>query len=241
MAQGPVAVMVSGGSDSLTLLACAERAGIRTAAVAVDTGLCPAGEIERAGEFARLRGIPFILLTVDMLQIDAVRMNAHDRCYWCKEAMLRAIGNWAESHAFGTIMDGTNADDRPEERPGMRALAEFGVVSPFARCGIGKEKIATLAKRLDVPLIPSSSCMATRFPEGHTLTPQEIERVRRAEALLRPHVTGRLRVRVNGRGASIVADETNFDVIERYRDDILALGFDHVDTVPTRTQSGEMK
>ncbi len=221
----PLVVALSGGTDSMVLLAAARKANIRVAAVAVDTGLNPAGELARARAIAMLLRVPFEVLHLDMLALEEVRTNSPRRCYVCKRAMMEAIAGWAADHGFGMVADGTNADDDPSDRPGMRALEELGVLSPFVRCRMGKEEISVLAGELGIEVIPSSSCMATRFL-GHTpLSPERIERVRKAEALLRGDVRGRLRVRDMDGHAVIEADAVEYPAIRRKMKEIEALGF----------------
>jgi len=231
-AHEPFLIALSGGTDSLTLAACAKASGVRFAAVMLDTGLCPEGEPDRAAEYTDREGIPFRFLRKDMLLVREVRENAPLRCLACKREMMAAITDFATSHAFCAVMDGTNADDRPEERPGMQALSEYGIMSPFLACGIGKEEIRRLAEMYNVPLIPSSSCLATRFPFGTRLDHTAIERVRRAEALLRRYAHGRLRVRDEGGHAIIEAGLSEHQKIREHADVLCEIGFEDVTIIP---------
>jgi uncharacterized protein len=224
----PLVVALSGGTDSMVLLAAAREADIRVGAVAVDTGLNPAGELARARALATRLGVPFAVLHLDMLALEEVRTSSPRRCYACKWAMMEAIGRWAADHGYRGVADGTNADDDPRMRPGMQALAVLGVLSPFRRCGMGKEEIARLARELGIEVIPSSSCMATRFAEHTPLSPDRIERVRKAEALLRGEVAGRLRVRDVDGHAVIEAEQSEHPKIRRKMKEIEALGFSSV-------------
>ncbi|MDG6258116.1 MAG: 7-cyano-7-deazaguanine synthase [Methanomicrobiaceae archaeon] len=221
----PLVVALSGGTDSMVLLAAAGDVGVRVAAVAVDTGMNPAGELARARALAMRIGVPFAMLHVDMLDFEEVRTNGPLRCYICKRTMMEAILRWAEEHGYRAVADGTNADDDPSSRPGMRALGELGVLSPFARCRMGKGGISRLASDLGIEAIPSSSCMATRVVEHTPLTPDRIERVRKAEALLREDVAGRLRVRDVDGHAVIEAEPSGHPAIRRKMEEIEALGF----------------
>jgi uncharacterized protein len=224
----PFVVALSGGSDSAVLLAFGAQAGIDMAAVCVDTGLNPAGELARAEAIAKRFSVPFTLLHVNMLEEPAVRSNAPDRCYACKARMMKEIREWAHTNGYHVVVDGTNADDDPADRPGMRALKEMDIISPFAECSIGKRQIEAHARSLGIAIIPSSSCLATRFPDDIVLSGEEIERVRRAETILRPHVHGRLRVRVRGTIAIIEAHPSQHTAIRPYMDAVRALGFSQV-------------
>ena len=236
LAHEPFLIALSGGTDSMTLAAVAKAAGARFAAVMVDTGLTPAGEPDRAADFADREGIPLRFLRCDMLKVEEIRENTPLRCLACKREMMKTITAFAQMQGFCAVMDGTNADDRPEERPGMQALAEYGIISPFAACGIGKEEIRRLARTYHVPTVPSSSCLATRFPCHTHLDSAEIDRIRRAEALLRPHVEGRLRVRNENGRAVVEAAPSEHPAIRERADALRELGFRDVTMIaPDRT------
>ena len=224
-ALAPAVIALSGGTDSSTLLALAASLDIRIAAISIDTGLNPAGETERAGVLAWQYGIQHEILSLLVLEEPEIRYNTGQRCYICKKAIMEALRAWASAHGFRTVMDGTHADDHPEERPGMRALQELGIRSPFAECGMGRAGILELAEEMNLRTIPSSSCLATRFPEGVELTPEAIGRVRMAEALLRPYVTGRLRVRYMDALAIIEVEPGEAEKITAFTEEVRALGF----------------
>lgn len=233
-AHEPFLIALSGGTDSMTLAALAKASGVRFGAVMLDTGLCPGGEPDRAAEYTGREGIPFQILRREMLEVPEVRDNAPLRCLACKREMMAVITDYATSHSFRAVMDGTNADDRPEDRPGMQALGEYGIISPFAACGIGKDEILRLAKTCHVPIVPSSSCLATRFPCGTRLDSEAIDRVRRAEALLRPYVEGRLRVRDEGGHAVIEAPASEHPTIRQHTDALCGIGFADITLIPAK-------
>lgn len=224
-AHEPVAIALSGGTDSMVLLAFAVHHGVTVSAVSADTGLNPAGELIRAAEIAGSLGIPHKILTIDVLRIPEVRNNSRTRCYLCKKAMMGELQKWALESGFLHVADGTHADDDPAGRPGMKALSDLGIISPFAECGIGKEMIKTLAGELGVPLISSSSCLATRFPEDEILTEEKLEQIRSAEELLGRHITGRLRVRYLNNTAIIETLQDEYNTAQKYADQLMAFGF----------------
>ncbi|NYT05600.1 MAG: ATP-dependent sacrificial sulfur transferase LarE [Methanomicrobiales archaeon] len=228
----PVVIAVSGGTDSLLLLAIAAANGIPAAAVTVDTGMNPPGECRRAERIAHRLSIPFHVLAVDMLALPAVAGNADDRCYRCKYRMMEAIAAWATAHGYATVVDGTHADDAAGTRPGMRALAELGIASPFKECGIGKEEIRSMAGDFGIPIVPSSSCLATRFPAGTPVSRDGLERVRRAERLLRRRVRGHLRVRVSGDRATVECEAGECSRASGMIGELLGLGFASVTIEP---------
>jgi pyridinium-3,5-biscarboxylic acid mononucleotide sulfurtransferase len=234
----PLAIALSGGTDSSVLLAYAHRHGIRVMGISVDTGLTPPGELDAARGLAARLGVPHRTVALDALGIPAVMENRPDRCFVCKRAMMEAVVAEAERHGYRTVADGTHAGDRPEMRPGMRALAELGIVSPFAECAMGKEDIERLAGDLGVAVRPPSACLATRIPTGEHVTRECLKRVGEAEALLAREIPGTIRVRCIGRRAYIEADPACHRRLERLVDEVKALGFEDAVIVPGGYRQG---
>jgi len=213
----------------MVLLAFAVHHGVKLSAISADTRINPAGELIRAAEIAGSLGIPHKILPIDVLKIPEVRNNSRTRCYLCKKAMMGELQKWALENGFLHVADGTHADDDPANRPGMKALRELGIISPFAECGIGKEMIKTLAGELGVPLISPSSCLATRFPEDESLTQEKLEKIRSAEEILGRHITGRLRVRYLNNTAIIETLQNEYNTAKKYAGQLTDLGFDKVE------------
>ena len=234
----PVAVALSGGTDSSVLLATARRHTVRAIAISVDTGLAPPGEIAAAQELSERLGVPHIVIPLDALEIPAVRENRPDRCYACKRAMMKAVAREAERCGCRTVVDGTHADDRPATRPGMRALVELGIRSPFAECGMGKADIEALAADLGVPVRPPSACLATRIPTGDAVTRECLALVAAAEALLAREIPGTIRVRCSGRRASIEADPGYHKRLEGLLGAVKDLGFEDAAIAPEGYREG---
>lgn len=228
----PVAIALSGGTDSLVLLAIAAAEGIFAAGVTVDTGMNPAGELERAERIARRLGVASVILPVNMLAMPSVAGNASTRCYACKHRMMEEIGAWGRDNGYAAVVDGTHAGDCIDTRPGMKALSELGIISPFAECGITKVEITEFAAMLDTPVLPPSSCLATRFPVGEVLSLREIGRVRDAEAVLRKRLKGHLRVRVEGTAAIVECDPAECPDAMEMTKDLTRLGFSPVRVRP---------
>ncbi|WP_214019505.1 asparagine synthase-related protein [Methanoculleus sp.] len=226
----PIAVALSGGTDSSVLLADARRHRVRAIGISVDTGLNPPGELAAARELSERLGVPHVVIPLDMLDIPAVRENRPDRCYVCKRAMMEAVVAEAERRGCRTVVDGTHAGDRPTTRPGMRALSELGIRSPFAECGMGKEDIEALAEELGVPVRPPSACLATRIPTGEPVTRECLALVAAAEALLAQEIPGTIRVRCTGghARASIEADPAHRRRLEELLGAVKELGFEDV-------------
>jgi uncharacterized protein len=126
--------------------------------------------------------------------------NPTDRCYFCKAELWARLVPLARERGM-TIVDGTNADDLADHRPGARAAAEHGVRSPLADAGLTKADIRarSAARGLPTASQPSSPCLASRLPYGTAVTPERLRAVERAEAALRAlGVRGDLRVRYHG-------------------------------------------
>lgn len=177
-AQGAAAVAYSGGVDSsLVLWAAARALGERALGVTVHSEFVCQAERERADRvalvLARDVGARVVARTVSVLAEAAVRANPEDRCYLCKRLVMAELRQAAlmELGPGAALAEGTNADDDPA-RPGRRAVAEAGVLSPLAACGIDKAGVRELARALGLPNAddPSNSCLATRVPTGAELT-----------------------------------------------------------------------
>lgn len=177
-ALGPTAVAFSGGVDSsLALWAAATALGDKALGVSIRSEFICGAERERAERMAAFlagrAGARVAVRSVGVLACERLRRNPEDRCYLCKQLVLAEVR--AEANAiFGPearLADGTNADDDPA-RPGLRALAEAGAVSPLAACGITKQGVRELARQIGLPNAedPSNSCLATRVPTGAELT-----------------------------------------------------------------------
>ena len=222
----PVAVALSGGTDSSVLLAFARHHGIQAIAISVDTGLTPPGELAAARRLSERLGIAHVVVPLDMFEIPAVRENRPERCYVCKRALMEAVVTEARRQGCRTVVDGTHADDRPAARPGMRALSELGIRSPFAECGMGKAEIEALAEELGVPIRPPSACLATRIPTGEPVTRECLALVAAAESLLAREIPGTIRVRcIGGAQAVIEADPAHRRRLEELLGAVKELGF----------------
>ncbi|WP_147819553.1 7-cyano-7-deazaguanine synthase [Salidesulfovibrio onnuriiensis] len=213
---GPVVVAFSGGVDSsVVALAALDAFASRSLALTVDTGLVLGHELERAGNVAALMGMWHKVLPVHVLHDRRVAENGPERCYWCKRSIFEAIRETFGENAV--LMDGTTADDDPA-RPGMRALSEFGVVSPLRFAGVPKDKVRSLARERGLPNhdLPSNSCLATRVPMGQPLDRRVLFVVNAVENRLVAAGVDDLRARVDelmmtiwypSRHAGIVAGE----------------------------------
>ncbi|MCR5335451.1 MAG: ATP-dependent sacrificial sulfur transferase LarE [Synergistes sp.] len=177
------ALAFSGGTDSGYLLYAAGRYGARVRAYYVKTPFQPAFELEDARRLADELHAELSVIEQDVLNDGQIVSNPPDRCYYCKKAIFSNIISRAASDGFTTVIDGTNASDDAEDRPGMRALAEIGVVSPLRLCGITKDEVRARSKEAGLFTWdkPAYACLATRIPSGTRIEYDDLRRVEAAE------------------------------------------------------------
>lgn len=202
----PLAVAFSGGVDSTYLLHEAVKAGKeKVTALIMKTPSVPERELDEAVAFCKSRGISFFVLPADPFSAAGFRENGRDRCYICKHFLFSALLEKAKEEGIPFVADGTNADDRKEFRPGLRALKELDIRSPLAEAGLTKKEIRELSEKEGLPTWnkPSFSCLVTRFPYGEELTVEKLRRTEAAENLLAELGFTQRRVRVHGNLARI--------------------------------------
>lgn len=241
---GPVVIAYSGGTDSSVLLGGLARARdkgqkLTIIAVTVDSPLHHPGELARAARLTTRLGIDHRILTEDPFGDPDFVENPKERCYLCKSRRFTLIAEMAEELSATAIMDGTNGSDHDGYRPGLKALAEIGIVSPLAEAGLSKAEVIDLGRELglDEWLTPASACLATRLPYGTRLTPELVDMVARAERLAADLLgleLGSFRVRVHGEVARLEIPPERFRlVLERGPAQELAarlrgLGFNYI-------------
>ena len=203
------AVAVSGGVDSAFLLHVAreELGAGRVTAVTARSRLVTAGELASAEAVCRAEGVRREIVDFEPLEVAGFAENPPDRCLLCKRALFGALLARCGEVGAGALLEGTNADDAGEYRPGLRALRELGVRSPLLEAGLGKAAVRELSRAMGLGTWdkPSLACLATRFPHGDRLTAEGLARVAEAERRLRAAVPGlrQARVRVHGSVARI--------------------------------------
>lgn len=164
-----LAVAFSGGCDSSFLLVAALRAGCDVKAYGVRTAFQPAFEIDDAKRLAAELGADFELVDADVLAQGEICANGPDRCYRCKTFIFSTILARMAEDGFEVLADGTNVTDDPANRPGFRALAELGVVSPLRRAGMAKDDVRAASRELGLFTAdkPSFSCIAVHLSLIH--------------------------------------------------------------------------
>lgn len=217
------ALAFSGGVDSAYLLYAAQQCGAQIRAYYVRTAFQPLFELEDARRLAEQLHADMRELTVDILADDTVRTNPADRCYHCKRLIFSEILREAERDGFSVLMDGTNASDDADDRPGMRALRELSVRSPLRECGLTKPEIRKRSREAGLFTWdkPAYACLATRVPTGVEITVDKLERTERAEAYLSALGFQDFRVRISGDAARIQVKETQLALVLEQREAIL--------------------
>jgi uncharacterized protein len=208
---GSVLIGFSGGVDSAYLACVAVEALGRDRVLAVigRSASYPAEQWERAREVARRFEIPVLELDTDELSDADYAANPVDRCYFCKRELWEKLTPLARERGFGVVVDGTNADDAGDYRPGRRAAVERGIRSPLLELGFTKVDIRELSRARGIPTwsVPSSPCLSSRLQYGLPVTPSKLRQVERAERALREAgVAGNLRVRHHGDLARVELD-----------------------------------
>ena len=202
---GKVAVAFSGGVDSEFLLAAAKIALDENAiGITIDSPALPRYELKDAVDIAALVGIQHIILTSDVIE-EAVAANPVNRCYFCKKEEFGSIKEEAARLGYPFVVDGSNADDLKDYRPGMKAKEEVQVFSPLLEAGITKDEIRAFSKTLNLPTWdkPAYACLFSRIPYGQRIKAEDLERVEKAEKFFIDKGFRTIRVRCHDKLARI--------------------------------------
>jgi pyridinium-3,5-biscarboxylic acid mononucleotide sulfurtransferase len=213
------AVAFSAGVDS-AVVAKAAAVALGDQAVAV-TGVSPSlaeGELDTARQIARLIGIRHVEIDTRELTRSGYVDNGPDRCYHCKTELYLQLHDLRERLNVAVILNGANADDLHDYRPGTRAAAEQRVCSPLAECGLTKQHVRELARHWGLPIWdkPATPCLSSRIAYGESVTVERLAMVDRAERFLRDH--GLITVRVRYHKGDLARVEVPLSDIPRLLD-----------------------
>jgi len=231
---GGALVTFSGGVDSTLLLHAAKAAlGDMVLAATIVTPYIPKWEIEEARKLATSMKAKHILL--DLPFPNALRMNPPDHCYTCKKLLFGTLMEAATDHGLPCVVDGSNADDLDDYRPGLQALRELGITSPLMEVGLSKQNIRDLSQHFGLPTWdkPSFACLLSRMPIDERVDDATLDRVEQAEVFLMKSGFPAVRVRHHGDVARIevphdrIADLATAD-IQRIDAKFKELGYRHV-------------
>ena len=235
---GGLLVAYSSGVDSTFLLDTAVEALGKENVTAVTASSCffPGREHDEAVAFCRERGIKQIIVEIDELSIEGISQNPPDRCYICKKELFSTFLRIAEENGLAAVAEGSNMDDNGDYRPGLRAVAELGILSPLRHAELYKEEIRVISRMRDLPTYdkPSFACLASRFVYGETITEEKLAMVDKAEQLLLDMGLRQVRVRIHGSLARIEAQPADMafiiepDNAKRISGYLKSLGFSYV-------------
>ena len=230
-----VLIAYSGGVDSTFLLKVAlDTIPGKVVAVTAVSETYPAHELETATTVAKLIGAKHIIMETSELSIPEFQDNPPDRCYFCKKELFGKLVKMAAEMGLIAVVDGTNADDQNDFRPGMRACRELSVRSPLLEAGLTKSEIRAYSKELALPTwdLPSFACLSSRFPYGTTITKDGVVRVGQGEDYLRSLGLKQFRLRDHGTVARIEIEMEQLELLLKnlpaITEQLKAIGYQYI-------------
>ena len=234
---GSVAIAYSGGVDSTFLLkVAADLLGNKVIAITAKSTTYPEREFKEAVKYIGDIGAKHIVIISEELEIEGFAKNPIDRCYFCKKELFSKVRKVADENNINAVLDGSNADDVSDYRPGMKAANELKVISPLKDAGLTKDNIRELSKRLGLPTWnkPAFACLSSRFPYGNEITVEKLSMVERAEQFLLDLGFRQIRVRHHGDIARVEvnAQERNkffsTEMMDKVANELKNIGFKYV-------------
>lgn len=223
---GGAVVAFSGGVDSSVLVVLAHRLlGDKVLAATAVSPSLPNSDRSTVTQFCSEHGIPHRFVETGEFQDPAFLSNPIDRCYHCKHHLYDRLIQLADEVGFESVVEGTNASDLAEHRPGyMASCQRKRVDTPLIQAGMTKEDVRRLAKELGLTTAdkPATACLASRVPLGVELTPELMHRIDAAEDVLRAMGMGQVRVRHHGDVARIEVNQADMKRCLDLRQEIAA-------------------
>lgn len=245
-----IIVAFSGGVDSSLLAFLCSKYAKETLAITIKSILVPEEEIDAAKHFAKRYNIPHLLFETDPLDDDQMNNNPPSRCYYCKKGIYSKLKSLMERKKCDSILDGSNTDDLKEHRPGMKAIKELGIITPYIDLEISKQDIRNLAKHFELTIHskPSMACLASRIPYEEPITPKKLQMIWKAEKYLKKTFgLTQLRVRFHGDSLArieLLKDEMSSILnpvsISKINSKLKDLGFNYVALDMEGFRSGSM-
>lgn len=217
------ALAFSGGVDSSYLLYSASRWCKKLGVYYVKSLFQPQFELDDAKKLCEELGVTLNSIEADVLSDPTVVSNPSDRCYYCKRVIFEKITEKAREDGFELVIEGTNASDDIDDRPGYRALGEMKVASPLRLCGHTKDMIRELSREAGLFTWnkPSYACLATRIPTGEQITAEKLRTTEQAEGILMQMGFTDFRIRMVSGVAKIQLRKEQFPLLAEKREDIV--------------------
>ncbi len=182
----------SGGIDSSLLLIFSKAWANRVLAITIASEFIPKFEIDNAIKFSKKFDIEHDILTLDILDNEKICSNPKNRCDICKKHIFEILLKMAKINNADFVVDGTNISDLNVFRPGIQALKELAILSPFVEAGITKTEIINITKELELPSgdLPPMACLASRIPYNRQINKEILKKIEEAEDFLRNKIIG---------------------------------------------------
>jgi len=248
--KGSVLVALSGGVDSaLVAYSAYAKLGKSAIAVTADYKTLAQEELEYAKKISSEIGIKHIVIEYNELDNESFVNNDSKRCFYCRSELSQHRLQIAKKFVTDLVVDGTNADDLDDYRPGVLALHENGIRSPLAETGFSKKMVRETAKSVGLSVYdkPSNACLASRIPWGQSVTAERLARIEIGEKIVK-QLTGAKQVRVRDMGGiariEVGVDELplleNSVVLQKIKDQLKLISFEGVSIDPDGYKPGKI-
>jgi uncharacterized protein len=232
---GSVVIAFSGGVDSSFLVKVAyDLLGEKVVAVTATSSTYPKAELQEAERIAKLIGVRHMVIDSEETEIDNFKLNPTNRCYYCKKELFSKLKDIAKRENINYVLDGTNYDDLDDFRPGMQAVKELDIISPLKEVKLTKKDIRDLSEEMNLDTWdkPAFACLASRFPYGTEITKEKLDRIDKAENVLRNLGLKQLRVRYHDKIARIEVSKKDIRLLLKHSEEVIKelkkLGFTYI-------------